>query len=288
MKISLTKCIGALAAVVGAAWVWTCFFRPMFRSIGDGDIHGIAFGLSMGTVLSIPGIFGLVYGFKLIREPNKVNITRTIGSLLCFVVMWGSSEVSEIWESSSSTVYGFMLPILSLALMPVYVWVAKAVMHRERLFADGLHDFFGKPFIVLFALGVYSSVQRAFDFFGPTDFLKRPDEPYAMLWFLMPIIVGCVVYKIFSGVVGLEPHGVRTFFSKRFVFLLSILIWGLTSSLFHVFTPIEPGYQYVPVEPWGILGFLVPFLLAWIFYMIIRAVVEYSDKQTAPNGPTHA
>lgn len=49
---------------------------------------------------------------------------------------------------------------------------------------------------------------------------------------------------------------------------LTYQVYSVSDALFEIYTPIKEGSQYLPQEPWGIVGLVVPLLLAWGFYKL--------------------
>jgi hypothetical protein len=57
--------------------------------------------------------------------------------------------------------------------------------------------------------------------------------------------------------------------SRGVMALMAWQLWMLLSSLFEVFLPIEKEYAHGAIVPWGILGLVIPIIVAYGVYRII-------------------
>jgi hypothetical protein len=64
--------------------------------------------------------------------------------------------------------------------------------------------------------------------------------------------------------------------------LMAWQLWLLLSAYFHQYSPIKEGYTHVPEEPWGLLGLVVPIIVAYGSYRIVSGILNKKHNETLP------
>ncbi|MDZ4860832.1 MAG: hypothetical protein SGI88_17790 [Candidatus Hydrogenedentes bacterium] len=200
MKSWAHKAIGIVAVLVGCAWVWGTFIEPISRTTLDP--FDIIFSLTMLPVLSVPGAFAVFYGVKVFRTPDRKNLSRSVGVLLFFVVIYLATTASELAdEKYGNSRYGLTLFLASLAMMPVYVLLSGMLMRWAGVAATSLSDFFSKPFAVLLSVGLQSAIIGVTGIFFPE---RDAENLLTSIVVFGPVLVAIVFYKLFIRLVGLD------------------------------------------------------------------------------------
>jgi hypothetical protein len=282
MKISLSKCIGITAVLVGTICFWEAFTHAVIEPLVKND--ATPYLAALGVVLFTPLWLVVFFGFKVFAEPNKNNICWAVGSLFVIAIAYGATRISDlfrVWITDYDTVV-FSLAVLAVTCvaLPVYVWISKTAMRGEGLVIEGLQDFFGKAFVVVFAVLVWNAVDDLFNFFEPTVSVINPLNPFESASMCVPPLVAWATYKIFGAIVGLEPRGVEHFFNKGFVLALATFVWIFSCGY------LNPNFPRSTDN--GPMPYLISSLAAGGVYVGLRFVAWLGSKFSKPVSPIHA
>ncbi|HRI87944.1 MAG TPA: hypothetical protein PLJ47_00235 [Candidatus Hydrogenedentes bacterium] len=201
MKTLAHKAIGIVAVLVGCAWIWTGLIEPAYR---QGWSTGLIFTLTMLPLLSAPGFFALVYGVKVFRTPSLTNITRSVGVLFFLGAAFLASLGAQLFGEAHLVIgFNIGMVVLAFAMMPVYVWISRVLIGWSGLHADKPSDFFGKPFAVLLAIGVWNALREVIELtFGP---LPGPESfVSSSIYVFGPMLIAFIFYGQFINWAGIE------------------------------------------------------------------------------------
>jgi len=200
---------------------------------------------------------------------KAISITFAILALLCGVVwLWSVLVVPIIrhWSEDPATrSYGFLfiiLPMMSLpGILAVYFGVRLLNQSNEKNIRGAVGIL-----MVLLTLRLSPLIQALFP-------RGADEESVRGVSFLVGTVIAVMLYLVLAKwvlrVTGFPVAGIREVISRVPLLLIAWQIWSVGSRLFAVYSPKKEGHKYVlPNEPWGLAGFLVPILAAWLFYKL--------------------
>jgi hypothetical protein len=195
MKFRLSTALGILAFVLGCCWAFSFLIQENFRILTKNTgIWDLVIPLLLFSLLSIPGIIGAYYGFRLIRDKNKKNIKMTVGLLLLFCAFVVLAVAVDVFDNLIEIKFMSFALIATIISIPFYVALCKILMKREGL-TPIKGEFIGKGLITLIAWLVYfccSELLRLFDLAN----LEKQSFLLSLVVVLGPIIVAMLFYKL--------------------------------------------------------------------------------------------
>ena len=174
--------VGYSAVILGAIWfvLGTSFFIGMTVMTAEDDfdssllnlmVFGV-FGFFFALLFIVPGLCGVVFGYRLIRQVTVNRIKFAVGSLVFM-----TANIFHIFLASPFDAlipYEIYLPVTKLCILPAALWAYALVCHRvvqsEGLGFDRPRDFLTNLVMLGAAFIVYSTTGTLFDAVAPERF----------------------------------------------------------------------------------------------------------------------
>lgn len=215
------------------------------------------------------------------------HMRRLIGGLATLLGFWWTwnSVVSPIRKISSEGFDAgnivFLLTIVPLMATPGIL----AVVFGLRLFREMRES------TLKWVIGVFAVFFAFFLSSQASDHLPSllPEGLQRSVFLFVASLVAIVAY-LFSVRLLLRhftnvDHSLRSLFSRGLLTLMALQIWLLLSEVFEEYSPIKEGYTHVPEEPWGILGLLVPFAVAYGLFRVVAPKLTKKAQQDVDGQP---
>jgi len=111
-----------------------------------------------------------------------------------------------------------------------------------------------------------------------------PEKIQSSLFMLLGTVVALPAYLIvvraLFPIIEAERPRVVDLIGKGVLALVAWQLWFLMNALFERYAPIQAGYTHVREEPWGILGFLLPIIVAYGFYRLAFSFLQRLKEGT--------
>ena len=189
-KLRISTLAGAGIALLGFWWLIPTLIvlvGGMFRVGARISLAlDLAFLLTMGTLMTLPGACAAYFGFKLFRETSAKNIRRASGSLaflagfLFAVALSGSSlpllEATTSISTLLATVFGILL----------YVVLARFLLRKEGIAITGVQGLVGRGLVFLVSIQIFLAGVEILRIYPPP--WADPTQDFAGLWVLLVIL----------------------------------------------------------------------------------------------------
>lgn len=217
---------------------------------------------------------------------NPEHTRRLIGGLAALIGAWWTStvvlpQVKGIWSDGfEASNIVFLLTIVPLMATPGILAVVFGLRLIREMRESSLKWVIG-VFAVFFAFFLTSQASERF----PT---LLPESLQRSVFLFVASLVAIVAY-LFSVRLLLRhftnvDHSLRSLFSRGVLILMALQVWLLLSDVFEQYSPIKEGYTHVPKEPWGILGLLVPFAVAYGLFRSVAPKLTKAQQVSSSKG----
>jgi hypothetical protein len=215
---------------------------------------------------------------------------RIIGGVAALAGLWWTCVaiypgVFRLWRDDIDT-FGVIFVLATVPLMTIPGILA--LFYGVRLFREMSESLLkwvvglGAVFLAFF---LSSRLSLLFPTLLPEGLLR------ATLLFVSSLAVIPVYFLVVRFLIRQLTNGASpasALLSRSVVILMAWQLWLLLLAYFHEYSPKE-GYSRIPEEPWGLLGVVVPIIVAYGSYRFVSATLNKklngSAHPTASNVP---
>lgn len=215
MKKFETKIVAIVAVLAGAFWCYGFLVVPIVGAVGRLEFPE-ALALLFLPILAGPGLFSLIYGFKLLRNPGNTKITRSIGSVIFMIAFGTMSMVNDSLKAIAGADGDFVwTKIVELAFTSVgialYIPIANHVRRSAGISVNGIEGLFSKLFIFFVSFQVWGTLLSLFMLFDERKFDSSPGIEFlgVLAAILAPLLVAGFVYEKMGKMAGLIPRSAK-------------------------------------------------------------------------------
>ena len=201
---------------------------------------------------------------------------RIIGGVAALLGLWWTCAaifppVSRLWLDNIDTFdVIFVLTIVPLMTIPGIL----ALFHGVCLFRE-MSESSLKWVVGVGALFLAFFLSSRLSLLLPTLLPERLLE--STLLFVSSLVVIPVYFLVVRFLLRHLTNGAPStaaLLSRTVVMLMAWQLWLLLSAYFQQYSPIKQGYTHIPEEPWGLLGLVVPFMVAYGSYRIVSGILN--------------
>lgn len=193
-RIRLSSIVGTGAILAGCWHLCAVLIQPLFSLLSkETQATDYLALLAIGSILGIPGVFPVFFGFRLLKDKTKRNIKGTVGA---FAVLAGFLLAARInaTDAEPSFVRDSSSLIATLCVVPFYLLVSRFVMKKEGL-VPAKGEFVGKGIVIIIALEIG---QCGFDYIDRLVPIESPLESVR----LAPWLVAWLFYAVSTRIIG--------------------------------------------------------------------------------------
>ena len=207
------------------------------------------------------------------QKMNPIHLRKIIGGLsVLFGLIWLGFTlipfVGSLFDEKDLIDYLLLLVMVPLMVIPGLL----AIIYGTRLYrimnVQTLKQVVGL-FAVIGAFVISSKLSSVFP-----EILQA--EVQSLAFFFIGAAVAIPLYMICIWFVlphlSAERPKFCSLLERSAIILMALLLWLLLSSIFDEYAPIKEGYTHIHEEPWGILGLLIPVIVAYGAYRLFAKI----------------
>jgi len=151
---------GGWTLLVAVGFLWSFLLEPFLggASTFGRMVGGIAFALSMGPIMSAPGLMCLYYGNRLRKYTYMETVRGAVGALSIMTTFLLSVAMTGALSSVGLKVLGSNPPILfgaAFVMLPLYTLVCRRILIHDGYRQHTYRDIISKRVLFLFTLMLY-------------------------------------------------------------------------------------------------------------------------------------
>ena len=216
-RLRISTLAGAGIALLGFWWLiptLTVLVGGMLRVGARISLAlDMAFLLTMGTLMTLPGACAAYFGFKLFRETSAKNIRRASGSLaflagfLFAVALSGSSlpllEATTSISTLLATVFGILL----------YVVLARLLLRKEGIAITGVQGLVGRGLVFLVSIQIFLAGADITRVYAPLreDMARDLTSLWALLGIFYSALLAWAVHRVALKLLKIDSRTSPTF-----------------------------------------------------------------------------
>lgn len=218
-KIRPVHIVATLAICAGLFWIYA--FHPFQITFGSPFPNSYAFliydFLSM-LLFTTPGILGVFFGWKVLRENSKENIKWVMAGISLMSIVPITRIVQYCLPELNEELGILYIAISSLFALPLYIFGSQLLMKSSGFEHDKAKEFISRNILFLFSLQLFIiSVNLlqyfSFDQAGLNQNKSGDEFFFAELINLLPFVIPIIFYNVSIWLLEIEPR--RKMFSRK-------------------------------------------------------------------------
>jgi predicted neutral ceramidase superfamily lipid hydrolase len=224
--------------------------------------------------------------YTLCQEMKPEHTRKLLGAFAALFGAWWTwivvvPSITRIWSDGFKSIdVGFLLTIVPWMAIPGVLSFVFGVRLFREMQESSLKWVIG-VFAVFFAIFLSSIASEALPSILP-DRLER--SAFLFVASLIAFVAYLFALRFLIRHLTHENRHFSSLLGRGALILMAGQVWLVLSEIFEEYSPIKEGYTHVPEEPWGILGLVVPILIAFGLYRTFAQRLAKAQQGVTPNA----